>query len=113
MYLQSNEATLKFPERINKIIPRVLHNLDINKRMKNWQIVEKWDEIVGEKIAEHARATAVDSENLFVEVDNPVWQGQLFLMKEKIIKKIKTYNVSIKDIKFRIAESSSKGEEKL
>ena len=111
MYLQLNEVALKFPERINKIIPRVLQGLDIKEKMKNWHIVEKWAEIVGKRIAKHAKATAVDSENLWVEVDNPVWQSQLFLMKEKIIQKIKTYNVNIKDIKFKIARSSNEGEE--
>lgn len=94
-------------------MPRVLHGLNINERMKNWQIVEKWTEIVGKKIAQHARATAVDSKNLFVEVDNPVWQSQLFLMKDKIIKKIRTYNVSIRDIKFRIADQRLKDEERV
>lgn len=96
---------MKFPRRINKIMPRVMQRMGIKKRMKNWQIVEKWPEIVGARIAEHAKATGVDTENLFVEVDNPVWQSQLFLMKEKIIKKMKAYNVYIKDIKFRIFES--------
>jgi predicted nucleic acid-binding Zn ribbon protein len=76
--------------------------MGMKERMDNWQIVEKWPEIVGAQIAQHAKAAAVDTENLFVEVDNPVWQSQLFLMKEGIIKKLKKYNVHIKDIKFRI-----------
>lgn len=96
---------MKFPRRIDKIIPRVMQAMGIKEKMKNWQAVEKWPEIVGARIAEHAKATSVDTENLFVEVDNPIWQSQLFLMKEKIIKKINAYNVHIKDIKFRITES--------
>jgi predicted nucleic acid-binding Zn ribbon protein len=102
---------LKFPERIDRIIPRVFRDLNMNERMKNWQVVEKWAEIVGRRIAEHTRATGVDSRNLFVEVDNPIWQSQLFLMKETIIKKIKKYSVNIKDIKFHIASSSCNNEE--
>ena len=104
---------MRFPERINTIIPRVLSGLGINQTMKNWQILEKWAKIVGKRIAEHAKAISVDAENLFVEVDNPVWQSQLFLMKAKIIKKIKEYDANIKDIKFRIAESPGKNKEKL
>jgi predicted nucleic acid-binding Zn ribbon protein len=102
---------LKFPERIDKIIPRVLRNLNMDERMKNWQVVEKWAEIVGDRIAEHTRATGVDAENLFVEVDNPMWQSQLFLMKESIVKKIKKYSVTIRDIKFHIVSSSRNTEE--
>jgi len=93
---------LKFPERIDRIMPRVLKSLELEDRIKNMIILEKWQEIVGEKIAQHTRATSIDSENLFVTVDNPVWQGQLFLMKDKILKKVKEYGISIKDIKLAI-----------
>lgn len=93
---------MKFPERIDRIMPRVLKSLELEDRIKNMIILEKWQEIVGEKIAQHTRATSIDSENLFVTVDNPVWQGQLFLMKDKILKKVKEYGISIKDIKLAI-----------
>ncbi|MBE0432032.1 DUF721 domain-containing protein [candidate division WOR-3 bacterium] len=95
---------MKFPERIGRIIPRVLKTMDINGTLKNWQVVEKWETIVGANIARHARAVSVDAENLFVAVDNPVWQAQLFLMKSDILKKIQQYDVKIKDIRFRIAD---------
>lgn len=85
--------------------------MNIETRMKNWQIVEKWTEIVGKRIAQHAEATGVDTDNLFVEVDNPVWQSQLFLMKDTIIKKLKKYNVNIKDIKFRLMNHQKKENE--
>ena len=93
---------MKFPEKIDQIIPRVLKSLQLDDRLKNMIIIEKWPEIVGDKIAQHTRATSIDAENLFVTVDNPVWQGQLFLMKSKIIRKIRGYGVTIKDIKLTI-----------
>ena len=73
--------------------------------MKNWHIIENWAAIVGKRIARHTKPTSVDAENLFVEVDNPVWQGQLFILKEKIIKRIKEFDAHIKDIKFSITKS--------
>jgi len=82
----------------------VLEVMNINGTLKNWQVVQKWETIVGSNIARHARAVSVDSENLFVMVDNPMWQSQLFLMKSDILKKIKKYDVRIKDIKFRISD---------
>ena len=93
---------MKFPEKINRIMPRVLKSLQLEEKIKNLGIVEKWPEIVGANIAKHTKATGIDAENLFVTVDNPVWQGQLFLMKEKILEKIKKYGVNIKDIKLAI-----------
>jgi hypothetical protein len=97
------EERLRFPKRINRIIPRVLRGMDIDRKLKNWQAVEKWESVVGQNIARHAHAVSVDSENLLVEVDNPVWQSQLFLMKSEILKKIRKYDVRIKDIRFRIS----------
>ncbi len=78
--------------------------MDIDGKLKNWQVVEKWERIVGSNIARHAKAVSVDSENLYVMVDNPSWQSQLFLMKSDILKKIKKYDVKIKDIKFRMSD---------
>ena len=104
-YLTWSEVRLKFPERISRIVPRVLKGMDVDGKLKNWKVVEKWEKIVGSNIARHARAVSVDSENLFVIVDNPAWQSQLFLMKSDILMKIKAYNVNIKDIKFRMSDA--------
>jgi hypothetical protein len=98
----SERDKLKFPERIDKILPRVLRHLDMDGRINNWTAIEKWSEIVGERIAKHAQATHVDTENLFVAVDNPVWQGQLFIMKAQILEKMRTYGITLKDIRFSI-----------
>lgn len=86
----------------------MLRPLDLDGRIKNWVAIEKWSEIVGERIAKHARATHVDRENLFVSVDNPVWQGQLFIMKAQILEKMKTYGITLKDIRFSIQPETGK-----
>lgn len=76
--------------------------MKLQDRIRNAPILDKWPEIVGANIARHAHATGIDDENLYVSVDNPVWQGQLFLIKNKIIEKLKTCGVEIKDVKFSI-----------
>ncbi|KPL13203.1 hypothetical protein AMJ74_05675 [candidate division WOR_3 bacterium SM1_77] len=96
---------MKFPERINRIVPRVLKDMDIGGKVRNWQVVDKWEDLVGPKIARHAQAVSVDSENLFVMVDNPVWQSQLFIMKSEILKKIRKLDSRIKDIRFMISDT--------
>lgn len=108
LFTMSGGDELKFPERINKILPRVLRPLDLDGRIKNRAAIEKWAEIVGDGIAKHAQATHVDKENLFVAVDNPVWQGQLFIMKAQILEKLKNYGVNLKDIKFSIQPTVKK-----
>jgi len=95
---------LKYPERINKIIPRVLKNMNIEIKLKNCQVISKWKVIVGERIAQHSLAVAADDEVLYVEVDNSVWESQLFIMKNQIIEKIRKSGFEIKDIKFRLKD---------
>lgn len=86
----------------------MLKDVKIDEGIKNWQIIEQWSKIVGKKIAQHTRAVGVDANNLFVEVDNPLWKSQLFLMKDMIIRKLRKYNVRLKDIKFSIVNQREK-----
>jgi predicted nucleic acid-binding Zn ribbon protein len=78
--------------------------MNLEQKVKNWQAVEQWPKVVGQRIAQHAKAYAVDGYNLLVEVDTSMWQSQLFLMKSRIIKKYKEYDVHLKDIKFNIVK---------
>lgn len=85
----------------------MLKTMDISGKLHNWQVVEKWESVVGKNIARHARAVSVDSENLYVVVDNPAWQSQLFMMKSRILNKIKDLDVRIKDIIFMISDATT------
>jgi predicted nucleic acid-binding Zn ribbon protein len=76
--------------------------MHIEKITKNWQIMERWVEIVGKSISQHARPRSVDADNLYVDVDSQIWQSQLFLMKGNIIQKMQKYGTNIKDIKFKV-----------
>lgn len=98
---------MKFPRKINRILPGVIKELNVADRMKCWLILEKWPIIVGPKIAGHARAVSTDLHCLFVDVDSPAWQHQLFIMKSEILKKIKQYDSTIQDVKFTINLSST------
>lgn len=101
---------MKFPVRINRILPRVLNPLGGAVRLRNGRVIERWPEIVGPKIAAHARAVSADLDQLYVTVDNPVWQGQLFMMKAQILERIKAFGVTFKDIKFSIRPSAGQRE---
>lgn len=82
----------------------------IEKGIKNWQVIKNWAKIVGQRIAQHTRPIGLNADNLFIEVDNPLWKSQLFLMKDMLINKLKKYNVTFKDIKFSIVSNEEKYE---
>lgn len=101
---------MRYPQRINKILPQVLKSLDLESRFKDIQMVKLWPQIVGNKIAQHARAININEAVLFVVVDNPAWQAQLFLLKNKIIERFNKSGANLKDIKFMIEKGGSSKE---
>ncbi len=64
-----------------------------------------WPVAVGERIARHAVAKLLVRERLVVEVDDAVWQKQLFHLRHPILKKIRETlgNGVVNDVEFRIA----------
>ncbi len=98
---------MRYPEKINKILPKVIKSLNLDEKFKEIEMVKHWNEIVGEKIARHARAININEANLYVVVDNPVWQAQLFLLKNKILKKFNELGANLSDIKFIIGKGGT------
>ncbi len=93
---------MRYPEKINKILPRVIKSLNLDEKFKEMEMVKYWKDIVGENIARHAKAININEAHLYVVVDNPLWQAQLFLLKNKILKKFNELGANLRDIKFII-----------
>lgn len=79
---------MKWAEPIGKILTDVLRDLGLSKKLSEQRAVVEWNDIVGRRVAEHARALRVDNGRLFVEVDSSVWSQELTLMKRKIVRQI-------------------------
>jgi len=64
-----------------------------------------WPSAVGNRIARHAAAKALVRGRLVVEVDDAVWQKQLFYLRHSILKKLaETLGAGlVNDVEFRIA----------
>jgi len=79
---------VKWAEPIGKILADVLRDLGLSKKLSEQRAVVEWNDIVGRRVAEHARALRVDNGRLFVEVDSSVWSQELTLMKRNILRQI-------------------------
>jgi predicted nucleic acid-binding Zn ribbon protein len=79
---------VKWAEPIGKILTDVLRDLGLSKKLSEQRAVVEWSDIVGRRVAEHARALRVDNGRLFVEVDSSVWSQELTLMKRSILRQI-------------------------
>jgi len=63
-----------------------------------------WASSVGKKIAAHTRAAKLVRMHLIVEVEDAIWQRQLFALREQIRRKIEESVGSgiVEDIEFRV-----------
>ena len=64
-----------------------------------------WPAAVGDRIASHARASALVRGNLVVEVEDAIWQKQLFHLRFHILRKISELlgDALVTDVEFRLA----------
>ena len=75
-------------ERIGEVLLKVISDLGLAKKMSEQRAVTEWPDIVGPRVAEHARALRVTGGRLFVEVDSSVWSQELSLMKRRILREV-------------------------
>jgi predicted nucleic acid-binding Zn ribbon protein len=71
-------------------------------KVRDYDAVVKWPDIVGEQIARVTEAVKIDKGVLVVRVTNGPWRNELTLMKGAILEKIKTSTgrSSVRDIRF-------------
>lgn len=75
-----------------------------DKRLKGYQAINYWEEVVGEEIAQHSQPIKIQDQTLFLRVKSNVWANELNLRKGELIQKInlKTGEEIISDILFKV-----------
>jgi len=105
MYKKSKK---RVPEKVDSILERALSKLNLGIKVKQYQIWEVWDSVVGEHIARQAQPHQVRNMILWITVSSSTWMQQLEFMKQLIIDRLneRIGEKVIKDIRFRIGELS-------
>ncbi|HOJ05175.1 MAG TPA: DUF721 domain-containing protein [Bacteroidota bacterium] len=72
-------------------------------RMREQLVLQRWADIVGEVIAQHAQATRIVEGTLWVQVRDAAWRQELLLMRGELITCINTAIGAsvVQDIRFR------------
>ena len=87
---------------IGNVFAKLFRDLGIDKAIQQNMAVNRWAEVVGERIAEISEAEKIENGTLYVKVSSPVWRNELAFMKNNLIKNMNTAlekNI-VKDIKF-------------
>ncbi len=91
-------------KEIGPIIEQLLRRNKLWRGYQQYQLVQRWPELVGRSIAEVSRAEKVVGGIMHVCVKDSVWSYHLSLMKPRFIAKLNRSagNTIIKDIYFKI-----------
>jgi predicted nucleic acid-binding Zn ribbon protein len=81
----------------------VIRKLTSPTILKEYQALQKWNELVGEKIAAVSEAEKVVSGVLYVKVKDHVWRNELKMLSGRLLEKYKEImgEEIIKQIKFK------------
>ncbi len=89
-------------QHISQGLHQALHQLGLDKRMKQQQLIDAWPILVGENISRIAKAERIQDGILYVSVRSMSWRTELLFHKQAILDKISVFmeNNQIKDIRF-------------
>ena len=76
-------------DRFNDILKKLRERYPgFGTRMRELEALGRWEAAVGPAIAKHARAVKVQDQQLWVEVDHPIWRSELHYRKHQILKNL-------------------------
>jgi predicted nucleic acid-binding Zn ribbon protein len=90
------------PKPVGQVLDDLVSNLGLGRKLREYEAVTRWDEIVGEHIARVATATRITDGTLFVSVKTGSWRNELMLRKRDVIAQLNAAlggNV-VREIKF-------------
>jgi predicted nucleic acid-binding Zn ribbon protein len=88
---------------LREAIGSTLDELGLGAKLKQYDVVNAWPEIVGQQIANVTHAESINDGKLVIRVSRSTWRNELMMLKKELITKInQTMNSEIvKDIIFR------------
>jgi len=79
---------LRRAESIDKVLKRTITNLGLDRKIREFDAVRLFAEVVGEKIAQKAQAVKIDRGTLTVRVASSAWRQELNYTKAEMIDKL-------------------------
>lgn len=92
--------------KIDKVLRKTLHKMDLDIKLEGYRIWLLWSDIVGEQIARRAQPERLRNRILFIRVSSSTWMQQLQTMKPMLLERIDKIikGAAIKDIRFSLGE---------
>ncbi|MFH0798647.1 MAG: DUF721 domain-containing protein [Pseudomonadota bacterium] len=96
----------KAPVGISQIVGRTTNRLGLKEGIASHRIMDRWEDIVGEGVASHARPARMHRGTLVVRVESSPWMQELSFMKVTLVEQLKRTMpaVPLKGIRFEVGE---------
>ena len=87
---------------VGAVLDGLVRSLGIDAKLREYEAVTRWTEVVGEHVAHAAAATSITRGVLMVRVESSVWRNELLLRKKEIMEKLNAAIGAdvVKDIKY-------------
>ncbi len=76
---------------LKAVIREFVEHYRLEKKLNEFTLIEKWEEVVGKMIAKHTTSLHIDKRVLYVEVDSSIVRSELNLIKTAIITRLNAY----------------------
>jgi hypothetical protein len=94
------------PQRVGSILEKTLKKMSLDKKLKEHEIWNVWNSVVGEHVSKHAQPGFMKNRILFVKVSSSPWMQQLHYMAKGIIEALneRLGNHIVEEIRFKLGE---------
>ena len=94
------------PLSLGEVLEGFLRRSGLRRRIQEQKILDLWEGVVGQAVAERTEPIRVQNRVLQVKVDNSVWMQQLQFMKSLILKKFQEQSGDnfLQDLRFFVGE---------
>jgi predicted nucleic acid-binding Zn ribbon protein len=75
-------------KQLGNILKKTIHDLGIEKPIQQYEALQIWPKIVGEKIASVTEPRHISNDKLFIRVKNAAWRNELVFHRYEIIQKM-------------------------
>ncbi len=75
-------------QSLSEVIREYVKGTSIEKKLKETDVVQSWEELLGKTIANYTSEISLKNKVLFVKVSSAVVKNELFMMREEIRMKL-------------------------
>ncbi|NIS60958.1 MAG: DUF721 domain-containing protein [Proteobacteria bacterium] len=94
------------PQRVGAILEKTLKKMSLDRKLKEHEIWNVWNSVVGEAVSRHAQPDFMKNKILFVKVSSSPWVHQLHYMGKGICEALneRLGTHIVEEIRFKLGE---------